>query len=719
MKQVIQSARSGTLAVKDVPVPNPGAGEILVRTSASVISAGTERMVVEFAKKSLAGKAQARPDLVKKVLAKAKSDGLKATYAAVMTRLDDPLPLGYSAAGEVVRVGSGLEGVFRTGDRVAMAGSGVANHAEYCAVPRNLAVPIRRGLKDTHAAFATLGAIALHAVRNLDARLGECVAVIGAGLVGQLAAQLLRLSGVRVLVLDYDQGRLDLAQRLGAEAVVNLGGGAAETTAKYMTRGLGCDGILIAAATENSEPFQTAAAIARDRARICLVGASGTEFSYAEFMKKELSVVMSRSYGPGRYDADFEQRGQIYPPGYVRWTETENLAECLRLMTAPERPRLIIEPLISHRFAIRDAEDAYAMVLKGSEPHMGVVLTYDDAQEASASAIQKRARVASNQCRIGVIGAGQFASTILLPQLKKTAGAELATIVANRGVSAEHAKKSFGFTEAVTDANAIFADPNIDAVIVATRHDSHADYVCQALRADKPVLVEKPLALDAAEINAIREARAASNAYFQVGFNRRFAPLSVKVRQWLDTHAGPKFMLFRINAGQVPADSWIQNRDEGGGRILGEVCHFVDLARYFAASPITSVQADAAHVDGNTGDDVSASIRFEDGTLATIAYTSLGDVTHPKEWIEIYASGAVLALNNFRSLTITENGTAQKSSSGQDKGFAGGLKAFVDGITNGAGPVVDENELVETSLATMGILDSLRVGMRIDFGGTI
>ena len=714
MKQVIQSARSGKLAVKDVPAPNPGAGEILVRTRASVISAGTERMVVAFAKKSLAGKAQARPDLVKKVLAKAKTDGLRATYSAVMARLDEPLPLGYSAAGEVVRVGSGLEGIFRPGDHVAMAGAGVANHAEYCIVPRNLAVPVPGGLGLEQAAFATLGAVALHAVRNLDARLGECAAVIGAGLVGQLAAQFLRLSGVRTLVLDYDQARLDLANQLGAKATVNLGEGNAESTAREMTRGLGCDGILIAAATDSAEPFATSAAIARDRARICLVGASGTEFSYAEFMKKELTVVVSRSYGPGRYDTDYEQRGQTYPPGYVRWTETENLAECLRLMAA-DGPRLEIQPMISHRFAIGKAEDAYAMVLGGGEAHMGVVLNYGGEEVQEMPAITKTARAKSDRCRIGVIGAGQFAGAVLLPQLKKLAGAELATIVANRGASADHAAENFGFAKSSTDAAAVFDDGDIDAVIVATRHDSHAEFVTRALAAGKPVLVEKPLALNQAEIDAIIAARAASGVFFQVGFNRRFAPLSIQAQQWLKAHAGPKFMVFRINAGPVPSDSWIQNRDEGGGRILGEVCHFVDLARYFADASITSVQADTARIDGGAGDDVSASLRFEDGSLATIAYTSLGDAAHPKEWIEIYTGGNVVFIDNFRTLTITENGSAQKNSSSQDKGFAGSLKAFVDGV-NGGGPFIDENELIETSMATMAILDSLAAGGRIDLG---
>jgi predicted dehydrogenase len=324
-------------------------------------------------------------------------------------------------------------------------------------------------------------------------------------------------------------------------------------------------------------------------------------------------------------------------------------------------------------------------------------------------------RPKSDRCRIGVIGAGQFAGAVLLPQLKILAGAELATIVANRGATADHAREKFGFARAATDAAAVFDDADIDAVIVATRHDSHAEYVSRALAAGKPVLVEKPLALSRTGIDGILAARAASDAFFQVGFNRRFAPLAIKAHQWLKARKGPKFMIIRINAGPVPADSWIQNREEGGGRILGEVCHFVDLARYFAGSPITSVQADAARIDGGAGDDVSASLRFEDGTLATIAYTSLGDAAHPKEWIEIYAGGNVVFIDNFRSLTITENGSVQKTGSGQDKGFAGALKAFVDGVKNG-GPAIDENELIETSVATMAILESLSEGARIDLG---
>ena len=715
MKQVIQSARSGDLSVRDVPAPKAGRGELLVRSRASLISAGTERMVVEFAKKSLAGKAKARPDLVQKVLSKVKTDGVTATFKAVMSRLDEPLPLGYSASGTVISVGPGLEGDFRVGDRVAMAGAGLANHAEINAVPANLAALIPAGVNDEDAAFGTVGAIALHAVRNLDAKLGEVVAVLGAGLVGQLAAQLLKLSGVRALVLDYDQARLDLATEMGAERALNLSDDNIEDTVKAVTSGLGCDGILIAAATESSEPFATAAAIARDRARVCLVGLSGTEFPYAEFMKKELSIIVSRSYGPGRYDDDYELRGVKYPAGFVRWTETENLAEVLRLMALPEGSGLNAAGLISHRFEIAKAEDAYAMVLEKSEPHMGVVLTYPEADETVPRQSFAAPKIAAKPCTLGVIGAGNFARSILFPELRNMSGVALHTIATMRGASADHAQETFGFGQAVTDEAQIIDNPDINAVLIATRHDSHADLTARALKTGKSVLVEKPLGLNRAEIGQVRAARAESDGFFQVGFNRRFAPLARQAKEKLASGSGPKFMVLRINAGDIPPESWLHNEDEGGGRILGEVCHFVDLARYFAASTIQSVQADAARNRDGAADDVTATLRFEDGSLATIAYTALGDTSYPKERFEIYSGGTVLGLDNFRTLTITEGGaTRNRSGGGQDKGFKNALTAFTGAVASGGPAPIDEGELIESSLATLAIMESLQSGYRVD-----
>ena len=716
MKQVIQSARSGDLTVKDVPAPAASKGEILVHSGASLISAGTERMVVEFAKKSLTGKAKERPDLVKKVLSKAKTDGIMATIKAVLSRLDEPLPLGYSAAGTVIAVGAGLEGNFRVGERVAIAGAGLANHAEINAVPENLAAPIPEGVSDEEAAFGTIGAIALHAVRNLDAKLGEVVAILGAGLVGQMAAQFLTLSGVRTLVLDYDQARLDLAAELGAEKCLNLADSGIEQNALALTNRLGCDGILIAAATESSEPFATAAAIARDRARVCMVGLSGTEFPYADFMKKELSIIVSRSYGPGRYDEDYEARGVKYPAGFVRWTETENLREVMRLLASPSPQKLDVSSLISHRFDIGTAEDAFKMVLEKSQPHMGVILTYPETVSEVPAKISPAAPE-SGDCVLGVIGAGSFAKAVLLPELKKLAGVRLHTLATKRGASADHAQETFGFEYATTDEAAVLDNPDINAVVIATRHDSHAELTASALNAGKSVLVEKPLGLTREEIAAIRAARENSTGFFQIGFNRRYAPLAQQAKAELIRIEGPRFMVFRINAGHIPGESWLHNADEGGGRIIGEMCHFIDLARYFTGTPVVSVQADAARNSDGAADDVTATLRFVDGSLATIAYTSLGDATVPKERFEIFAGGTVLNLDNFRSLNVTCDGSSQNhTSGGQNKGFGSSLNAFAEAVSSGGPAPLDENELIESSLATVAVLDSLQSGIRIDLG---
>ncbi len=715
MKQVIQSARSGKLALRPVPAPQVKAGHLLVRTRASLISAGTERMVVEFARKNLAAKARARPDLVRKVLDKARRDGIQATMRAVLARLDEPLPLGYSAAGEVAAVGAGLEGVFAVGQRVAVAGAGLANHAEFNVVPRNLAAPIGDDVADEEACFGTLASIALHGVRNLAPGLGDVVAVLGTGLLGLLAVRLLVLGGARVVALDYNAERLERARNAGAELAWNLADAGLAEAVSALTRGLGCDAILLAAASKSSEPFATAASIARDRARISMVGLTGTEFPYRDFMQKELSLVVSRSYGPGRYDEDFEGRGVKYPEGFVRWTETGNLAECVRLMSPALPRRLEVASLITHRFDFDRAEDAYAMITGATEPHLGVVLAYaGDAAEEPSPAFPAVAAPAAGKCVLGAIGAGGFARTVLFPRLKKMPAVRLHTLVDQNGAMADHAGNSFGFAAASSHVAAVLDNPEINAVLIATRHDSHGELTARALAAGKSVLVEKPLGLTGAQINAVIEARNASPGFFQVGFNRRFAPMARTLRERLAGHPGPKTVLLRINAGKVPAESWIHG-EEGGGRVLGELCHFVDLARFFVGAAITSVQADAAAVTAATCDDLTVTLRFADGSLATVVYTALGDTAFSKELMEAYAGGAVVTIDDFRTLTVAENGRIHRKSSrgGQDKGFAAALAAFTQAVAAGGPAPIDESELVETSLATVAVLESLGAGRRI------
>ncbi|MEQ8193124.1 MAG: bi-domain-containing oxidoreductase [Rhodospirillales bacterium] len=719
MKQVIQSARTGKLALKEVPPPQVKAGYLLVQTRASLISAGTDRLITEFARKSMLGKAKARPDLVKKILGKLRRDGIAETVKAVMARLDEPLPLGYSASGTVVAVGAGLEGRFRVGERVAVAGAGLANHAEMNVVPKNLAVPVPKNVPDEEACFATLGAIALHAVRNADAKLGERVAVLGLGLVGQLACQFLTLSGARVVALDFDAERVDLARRLGAELPLQLSGATAERVMNW-SHGLGVDGVIVAAATDSSEPFDTAAAIARDRARVVLVGKTGTEFSYRDFMQKELTIIVSRSYGPGRYDADYEQRGVDYPEGYVRWTETANLAECVRLMAPENAHRLDVKPLITHRYAFEHAEAAYDLVTSGREPHLGVVLNYADKPTGTSTDKAPKAfphpkiAAAEDKCVIGMIGAGNFARAQLLPALKKSNHVSLHTLISERGASAEHTQDTFGFAHAGTDEADVLANPAINAVVIATRHDNHAALTVKALKANKAVLVEKPLALTHEDLNAVAAARNESKAFFQVGFNRRFAPLSIAMRDFLSRHDGAKFVLIRVNTGALPADHWIHSAEEGGGRLLGEACHFVDLARFLIKAPVESVQANAPRGGTVPCEDAAITLRFADGSLAAIAYTARGDTVFSKERIEAYAGGAVMAIDDFREGILVEQGRSKRVDAAAGKGVGAEVAAFVDAvIANGAAPI-DEAELIETGRATIAVLESLRSGAAVD-----
>jgi len=709
MKQVIQELRTGRLKVEDVPEPQLRPGHLLVRTSASLISAGTERMVVDFASKTLVGKAQSRPDLVHKVLNKARRDGLVATLRTVLARLDEPLPLGYSAAGSVIAIGAGLEGAYRVGQRVAIAGAGLANHAEVNLVPQSLVAPVPDGVSDEAAAFGTLGTIALHGVRNLHVGLGDIVAVVGVGLVGLLAVQFLTLSGARVVALDIDEGRLGRARGLGAEWAFRIGDSITESAILAATEGQGVDGILITAASDSNQPFLLAAEIARDRASVVLVGKIGTEFPFAEFMKKELSILVSRSYGPGRYDKEFEVGGVKYPVGFVRWTETENLRECLRLMAPSNARRLVVDDLISHRFDVVSASAAYDLVLGGSEPHLGVVLRYPLAEEStpSLSHLPVRRTAAADACVVGVIGAGAYANSVLLPELRNIAGVEFRCVATSRGITAGHAQQKHGFLRATTEVDDVLGDPEIDALLILTPPEAHASLAVRGLAAGKAVFVEKPLALTRAELLQVMEARQSAARFLTVGFNRRFAPFVCQAVDRLRGLPGPKFAMIRVNAGSSPG---------AGGRILGEMCHFVDLAQHLVGEPIRTVSAMAATSSRfDAGDDVTTTLSFSDGSVATIVYTGLGDASFPKELIEVYAAGSILRIDDFRAMTTVAHGrsTTQRSRLRQDKGHRAELEAFVASVRDGDAPPIDEGELFRSSLATIAILESLQSGKQV------
>lgn len=707
MKQVLQNLKNGATEVADVPAPRAGRGELLIRTHRTLVSAGTERMLVDFGKAGFIDKARQQPDKVRMVLDKISTDGLMPTIAAVRNKLDQPLPMGYCNVGEVVEVGAGVTG-YAIGDRVASNGK----HAELVSVPVNLCAKVPDTVSDEAAAFTVLGAVALQGIRLVQPTLGETVVVTGLGLIGLVTVQLLRAHGCRVLGLDFDADKLALARRFGAEVVDLKSGADPVAVALEYSRGRGVDAVIVTASTKSSEPMHQAALMCRKRGRIVLVGVTGLELSRADFFEKELTFQVSCSYGPGRYDPNYEDKGQDYPVGFVRWTEQRNLEAVLDMLA---EGRLDVAPLVSHRFGIAEAERAYA-VIGGSEPSLGIVLRFAEPGVGAATPVRTvslvpaaaaaAAKVDSTPS-VSVIGAGNYAGAVLIPAFKAT-GARLARIASAGGASSVHLGRKFGFAEATTDTAALLADPGTDAVVISTRHDTHADYVLRALAAGKHVFVEKPLALTLDEIERIETAaHAASKQLLMVGFNRRFAPQMVKTRQLLAGAPGPKALVMTVNAGAIPATHWTQDRTVGGGRLVGEGCHFVDLLRFLVAAPIESFQV--ARMDGATPDTASVTLRFADGSLGTILYLANGSKAFPKERLEVFAAGRVLQLDNFRRLTgFGWPGFTKMNLWKQDKGQAACAAAFVNALKSGSVSPVPLAELIEVSRISIQIEEALR-----------
>lgn len=668
MKQIEQNYRSGRMRVLDVPVPMPGRASALVRTSVSLISAGTERQIVGLAKASLAGKAMARPDLVRQLLRKARSEGVAQTARKVMTKLDTPIPLGYSLAGEVIEAGpdSGV----RVGERVACSGAGIANHAEYNVVPKNLMARIPDGVSDEAASFATVGAIALQGVRVTDPKLGERIVVIGLGLIGLITVQILKANGCRVLGFDPDPERAKLAEALGADRAVSAG---LESAAATFTGNHGADAVVIAASTTSSEPVNQAAAISRMKGRVVVVGLVGMTLDREPFYKRELDLRLAMSTGPGRYDDSYEREGRDYPLPFVRWTEQRNLAAFLELIADG---RVQPERLVSHRFAIAQALDAYAALEK--EESLGILLRYGQAA-APARSVRIAGRTPPASDGIAFIGLGNYAKSVLLPAVK-AAGGQLSAVVTASGLSGVGSAESFGFAKAATDAAEVLEDDSISTVFIATRHDIHADLAVRALEAGKHVFVEKPLALTHDELDRVMAAARSSGGLLTVGFNRRFAPMVVEARKLLQ---GPAQIVYRINAGPLPADSWLTGA-QGGGRIAGEVCHFVDtLSALAGADPI------AWHglTDPATPDSIAASLRFADGTIGSILYSTTGDPSLPKERIEALANGVAFIIDDFSELTIHQGGKSKRRRASQDKGQRALVAAFLAARRGGEPPI--------------------------------
>lgn len=707
MKQLLQNMRDGRAVVEEVPVPSPRKGMALVRTAASLVSAGTERMVVEFAEKSLVGKARSRPDLVKQVLDKARREGVVNTLQAAFNRLDQPMALGYSSTGTIVELGEDMPG-FKVGDRVACAGGGFAVHAEYGAVPRNLLALLPDHLDFESAAFATLGSIAMHGYRLAEPQVGERVAVIGMGLLGLLAAQIAAAGGCKVLGIDLDPTRIDLARSLGLEAVLRSSAPEASTS---FTSNRGFDVVLICADTPTTDPVELAGLIARDRGRVVAVGAVGLTLPRKVYYEKELSFINSRSYGPGRYDPSYEERGLDYPVGYVRWTEGRNLESVVELLS---QGKLKVTPLITHRFPIAEAAGAYEVITgKRPEPFLGVLLTYPQTEKAPEKKIVLPRPISrpGAAVKLGVLGAGLYANATLLPAIKDQEGIELMGIASAGGLHAEHSGNKFGFKYAASSEEEVLNDPDINTVAILTRHDLHANLVLKALAAGKHVFVEKPLAINVEQLVAVEEAlRKGDHVLLLVGFNRRFSPLAQQLHAALKERREPLYMHFRVNAGLLPLNHWTQDPEAGGGRIIGEGCHFVDFLTFLAGAAPVSVSARALPDGGKYREDnVSMTFTFPDGSLGIVDYLANGDKAFPKERLEVFCAGQVAVLDDFRSLQITKDGRRKDTKlAGQDKGWKNEMAAFARTIREGGPPPIPYEQLIGVTQATFEVVESLR-----------
>lgn len=703
MKQVLQNLRDGSTEVAEVPAPRAGRGQLLIRSTRTLISAGTERMLVDFGKAGLIDKARQQPDKVRLVLDKIRTDGLMPTIESVRSKLDQPMPMGYCNVGEVVEVGAGVSG-FAVGDRIASNGK----HAEMVAVPVNLCAKVPNAVADEAAAFTVLGAIALQGIRLAQPTLGEGIVVTGLGLIGLVTVQLLKAQGCRVLGLDLDADRLALARRFGADVLDLKSGADPVAAAQSFSRGRGVDAVIVTASTKSSEPMHQAAMMCRKRGRIVLVGVTGLELSRADFFEKELTFQVSCSYGPGRYDPSYEDGGHDYPVGFVRWTEQRNFEAVLDMLA---EGRLDVEALVTHRFGIAEAERAYEVV-GGSEPSLGIVLRFPEAGSATPAPVRTVALAAAaappvdgTPC-VSVIGAGNYAGAVLIPAFKST-GVRLARIASAGGASSVQLGRKFGFAEATTDTAALLADAAADAVVISTRHDTHAEYVLRALAAGKHVFVEKPLALTLDELARIEvAARALPNQLLMVGFNRRFAPQVIRAKQLLAGAPGPKTFVMTINAGAIAANHWTQDREVGGGRLVGEACHFVDLLRFLAG-----VQIESFHVTrmlAATADTACVTLRFVDGSLGTVLYLANGSKAFPKERLEVFAAGRVLQLDNFRRLTgFGWPGFAKFNLWRQDKGQAACTAAFVQAMRTGESPPIPLDELIEVGRISIEIGQAL------------
>lgn len=704
--------KTGETQVEDVPVPQVKEGTALVKTHASLVSAGTERMVVEFAKQSLVGKAKSRPDLVRQVLNKARREGLVSTIDAALNKLDQPMVLGYSSAGTIVKVGSGLEG-YKVGDRVACGGGGHAVHAEFASIPKNLMVPIPESVDFEAAAFTTIGAIAMQGFRLAEVGVGSRVAVIGLGLLGLLTTGIANAAGCQVIGVDLDPKRVDLAKQMGAHRAVSRE--QAVEAVEAFSQGCGVDAVLICADTKSNDPIVLAGEIARDKAKIVAVGAVGMDIPRKTYYEKELDLVVSRSYGPGRYDMNYEEEGKDYPIGYVRWTENRNMASFLDLVALG---KLDLSPLISHRIPIEEGKRAYELIT-GDEPHLGVLLTYGEEEFPEENRIPNlkapTVRVKPGEIlALGVLGAGNYAQSTFLPVVNKAGGVAPVGIVSASGTTAHHAAQRFGFGFAASDTASVIEDPAINMIAILTRHNLHTPQILEAFEAEKNVYCEKPLAITRDQLEQIKGVLQKENQpLLMLGFNRRFAPLAKGMKSFVDKRQEPLFAHYRVNANVLPLDHWLMDPDVGGGRIIGEACHFIDFLTFLVGENPIEVSTQGLPDQGKYREDnVVMNFRFPDGSIGVISYLANGDKSYPKEYLEVFSSGQVAVLDDWRKLELVSKGRrkVKRHFLSQDKGHKEAWLAFQDATNQKSAPPISYEQLIGVSEAAFAAVESLRTG---------
>ena len=702
----------------------PKRGYVLVRTTASLVSAGTERSMIDLARKSLLGKAMARPDLVKQVIAKAKAEGVLEAWRQAMGRLDAPVPLGYSSAGVVVDVGEGIE-AFSVGDRVACTGQGYAGHQEVAAVPANLCVPIGGNVEPESAAFVALGGIVLEAMRVAHVGLGDTVVVLGLGLLGQIAVQVLKSAGCHVIGMDVNPGRSEMALARGAESVASDYARLAAICHRA-TSGNGVDAVIILATADSNEPLDQAAELCREKGRIVATGQVGLEVPRRAFYDKELELVISRAWGPGVYDPAYTGKGVDYPIGYARWTAGRNMEEFLRLLASGS---VRVDDLITHRFPLDRAQDAYHLILDGDEPYIGVVLTYPDERAASPVCrtvhLETEARpspASKKELGVGVIGTGLFSRSTMLPALKTARGLRLRGVAASTGLNARHAAERFRFDYCATDYRELLRDSEVDLVFVLTRHGSHASMVAECLESGKHVFVEKPLALDREQLGRVEDAYRVSRAMdtppaLMVGFNRRYSAPARWLKDRFSECTEPMSVHYTVNAGPIPLDHWTYDPEEGGGRIVGEVCHFVDLVQFFTGSLPLRAHTETLSSEGyHPTDNVAITLKMADGGIASITYAAGGDKRYPKERIEVFGGGAVGVIDNFRAASFTYRGRTRnmKLRMGSDWGHAAEVRALSEALAGGRPLTATFEDHVATTMTTFAAQESLHLSRPVE-----